>query len=171
MTGVQTCALPIYVLFGKCNVDKINSCMLDPHKLQELSDAKGRLWVNDTKGTNLDATIEAVKRYSDKKIKIILGGDDKGVCLERLFEMLQPLDVEVFAIGSNAQKLMDLSQKFRVCATKCDFVHVAVEKISKILDENGVGLLSPAAASLDQFSSYIERGEVFMECVSKISVN
>ena len=106
-----------YVLNGELNIDKINSFDAGEHKLQELFDKKGRIWVNESKGTNIDATIEALKRYQDKKIHIILGGDDKGIPLDRLFEKLKELNVEVYAIGSNANKLMEYSMQIFISAT------------------------------------------------------
>ncbi|MDR3177652.1 MAG: UDP-N-acetylmuramoyl-L-alanine--D-glutamate ligase, partial [Campylobacteraceae bacterium] len=101
----------------------------------------------------------------DKKILIILGGDDKGVDLTRFFEFMKLFDVEIFAIGSNVQKIMNFCEKIGKSAYECKTLDVAVREIDKRLDKNGVGLLSPAAASLDQFSSYIERGELFVSLV------
>ena len=158
-----------YILTGNHNIQMMKSFKLDPHKLQELHDAKGRLWVNDTKGTNVDATIEALKRYSNRKIHIILGGDDKGVSLDTLFEVMKPLDVKIYAIGSNSDKLISLANRYSIEAKACYHLHKAVEAIDLALDLNSVGLLSPAAASLDQFSSYIERGEQFMAQIKQIS--
>ncbi|MFV0482089.1 MAG: UDP-N-acetylmuramoyl-L-alanine--D-glutamate ligase [Campylobacteraceae bacterium] len=156
------------VLFDEIDFEKINNFKIDKHKLEELRDIKGRLWVNDTKGTNIDATIEALKRYKDKEIFIILGGDDKGVDLWRLFEVMKPLHVSVFAIGSNMEKVVNLSKKIEKDVFTCKTLDVAVFEIDKLLKLDGVGLLSPAAASLDQFSSYIERGELFVSLVKKL---
>lgn len=158
-----------YVLTGECNIQTMESFKLDPHKLQELTDAKGRLWVNDTKGTNVDATIEALKRYKDYEIHIILGGDDKGVNLDALFDALKPLHVKIYAIGSNTDKLISLASKNNIEANPYYTLDKAVNAIDLVLDKNGVGLLSPAASSLDQFSSYIQRGEKFMAQIGIIS--
>jgi UDP-N-acetylmuramoylalanine--D-glutamate ligase len=156
------------ILFDEANIDKINTFKIDKHKLEEFHDKQGRLWVNDTKGTNIDATIEALKRYKDKKILIILGGDDKGVDLTRFFEFMRDFDIEIFAIGSNTEKIMTFSKKIGKSAHKCKTLDSAVKEIDRRLDKNGVGLLSPAAASLDQFSSYIERGELFVSLIKTL---
>ncbi|MDR0666451.1 MAG: UDP-N-acetylmuramoyl-L-alanine--D-glutamate ligase [Campylobacteraceae bacterium] len=156
------------ILFDEADIDKINAFKIDRHKLEEFHDKHGRLWVNDTKGTNIDATIEALKRYRDKKILIILGGDDKGVDLTRFFEFMKPFDIEIFAIGSNAKKIMEFAAKTGKSAHECKTLDVGVKEIDKRLDKNGVGLLSPAAASLDQFSSYIERGELFVSLIKAL---
>ncbi|MDR1007136.1 MAG: UDP-N-acetylmuramoyl-L-alanine--D-glutamate ligase [Campylobacteraceae bacterium] len=157
------------ILFDEIDIEKINNFKIDKHKLEEFYDKRGRLWVNDTKGTNVDATIEALKRYKDKKIFIVLGGDDKGVDLTRFFEFIKTYDVEIFAIGSNAEKIMNFSKNIGKIAHYCKTLDVAVHKMDKLMDENSVGLLSPAAASLDQFSSYIERGELFISLVKALN--
>ena len=158
-----------YIITGQYKTKMMESFVLDPHKLQELHDSKGRLWVNDTKGTNVDATIEALRRYKNYEIHIILGGDDKGVSLEALFEELKPLHVKIYAIGSNTGKLISLAQRYSIEATAYYTLNKAVDAIDLALDKNGVGLLSPAASSLDQFSSYIQRGEDFIAQINTIS--
>ena len=74
------------VLFDEADYSLINMFTLDEHRQEEVVDSQNRLWINDSKATNLDATIQAVKGYSDKHIHLILGGDDKGVDLTPLFE-------------------------------------------------------------------------------------
>ncbi len=81
------------ILFDKVDYEKINSFVLDPHRIEEIRDKNGRVWVNDSKGTNVHATLQAIKRYKDKKIFIILGGDDKGADLTPLFNLLKECDV------------------------------------------------------------------------------
>ncbi len=149
------------ILLGSVNYKKINSFKTDVHKLEEFKDKKGRIWVNDSKGTNLDATLEAVKRYKDRDLILILGGDDKGVDLTPLFEMLKPLHVEVFAIGTNTDKLVDFCTSIDKKVTASYELKKAMEEIQNIHTQDRVVLLSPAASSLDQFSSYAKRGDVF----------
>ncbi len=149
------------IIFDELDYEKMNTFKTDIHKLEEFKDKKGRLWVNDTKGTNVDATIEALKRYKDENILIILGGDDKGVSLDPLFEVMKALHVEVFAIGSNTDKIVTLSKKIGKKVTACYELSKAMELIQKKHTLNTIALLSPAAASLDQFNSYATRGELF----------
>jgi len=158
------------ILFDKIDYKKINSFELDPHRQEELKDVKGRLWVNDTKATNLDATIVAVKRYQNSSIHLILGGDDKGVDLNELFIFLKNKNIKIYTIGSNKNKLCDLSQKYNIDYKKCINLEDAVNKININLDKNSVALLSPAAASLDEFNSYAQRGDMFKEFVRKLKV-
>lgn len=150
------------------NLDLLNTFKIDKNRVEEFKDSKNRLWVNDTKATNLDAVIQALKRYRDKKIHLILGGDDKGVDLTPLFENFKGYNLEIYAIGSNTLKILNLAWKFNIKAYKCEFLQDAVKKIDINLKNDEVALLSPACASLDQFSSYEERGNLFKKFVQEL---
>lgn len=154
------------LLFNRVDYKKMNSFILDPHRQEELHDNLGRLWVNDTKATNLDATIAAVKRYKEQYIHLILGGDDKGVDLNELFEFLKDLNLKIYAIGTNKDKLITLAQNYHVESLKCKNLGDAIKNIDKNLQKDEVALLSPAASSLDEFSSYAQRGNEFKDTVS-----
>lgn len=205
------------ILLDKTSYDKLNAFIIEPNKLEELLDARGRLWVNDTKATNIDAALAALKRYQNKKIHLIIGGDDKGVSLRPLFETMKALKIELYAIGTSAGKILVLADEFGIKAHKCELLQNAVALIDKNfsapnlsenlkknsanlkdganllnlknlkdnlknanskekanhlnlanLSHNEVALLSPACASLDQFSSYAKRGEVFKKCVFEL---
>lgn len=158
------------VLFDELDYEKINSYKVDEHKIEELKDKKNRLWVNDSKATNIDATINALIPYKDKKIYLILGGDDKQANLEPLFEYMKGLDIEIYTIGSNCKRLNKLGEKFSINFKECNVLEKAIKEISKKLDLNGVAILSPAAASLDQYTSYKERGKEFKKFISKLSL-
>lgn len=157
------------ILFDEINYDKMNQFVIDAHKVEEFLDVKNRMWIDDSKATNLDATMAALKSYRDKKIYLIIGGDDKGANLEPLFEFFQNLDIHLFAIGKNCQTVLALSERFGIEVTACDFLPIAVEKMSQFHDENSIAILSPAAASLDQFSSYKHRGNEFKRLVNSLS--
>ena len=162
------------ILFNKTDYEGINAFVIDPHRQEELHDAKGRLWVNDTKATNLDATIGALKRYKGQHIHLILGGDDKGVDLTQLFEFIKalhcefPASIDIYAIGSNEQKLLELSREFGLTCKGCQTLENTVKEIDAKLKKDEVALLSPAAASLDQFTSYAQRGDLFKQYVKSL---
>ena len=156
------------ILFDRVDYEKINSFVIDPHRQEELRDSKDRLWVNDTKATNLDATIVALKRYKDSHVHLILGGDDKGVDLNELFIFLKNCDVKIYNIGSNKEKLSNLAKEYKIEFELCKNLADAIAKIDKNLQENEIALLSPAAASLDEFTSYAHRGDLFKNAVKEL---
>ena len=157
------------IIFDEIDYDLINKFEIDKHKVEEFKDKKNRLWIDDSKATNVDATINALVSYKDNNIHIILGGDDKGANLIPLFENIKNLDIKVYAIGANTNKIMNFCKEFFVNAEECKYLNVAVEKIDKNLVQNSVAILSPAAASLDQFKSYAHRGEEFKMLVNNLS--
>jgi len=156
------------VLFDEADYDLINSFTLDAHRQEELTDSQGRLWVNDSKATNMDATIQAVKGYSDKYIHLILGGDDKGVDLSPLFEEMQGLNLTLYSIGENNNKLLSLAKTYTIDTIESNTLNNAINHINNSLTKESVALLSPAAASFDQFKSYKHRGDTFMNLVKSL---
>ncbi len=154
------------ILFDEIDYKMINSFKIDPHRLEEIRDKRDRLWVNDSKGTNIHATIQAIKRYKDKRIYLILGGDDKGADLEPLFKELERLNLTIYATGSNKDKIANLSNKIKKDVKKFNNLQDIVNDIDKFLQIDEVALLSPAASSLDQYSSYKARGELFKKSIS-----
>ena len=149
------------VLFDETDYDLLNTFTRDAHRQEEIIDSQGRLWVNDSKATNLDATIQAVKGYSTYHIHLILGGDDKGVDLAPLFELLKDLSLTLYSIGANSQKVKHLAEEFNIDLKEANRLENAVKMIDKVHTQKRVALLSPAAASFDQFTSYKHRGEQF----------
>jgi len=141
---------------------------IDPHKLEEFFDSKKRLWVDDSKATNVDATINALKRYKNKQIYLILGGDDKGQDFKPLFEYMKNLDIQLFIIGKKTDLFINMAEIYGINYSNCGTLDNAVNKISKFHDNKSVAILSPACASFDQFSGYKQRGEIFKKLVFTI---
>jgi len=156
------------VLFDETDYALLNTFKRDAHRQEEFYDVRGRLWVNDSKATNLDATIQAIKGYAGKPIHLILGGDDKGVDLVPLFKEMQSLMLTLYTIGENNDKLIALSKEYHIQSISCHTLDRAIEKIDTDLTTEDIALLSPAAASFDQFNSYKHRGEVFIDLVKKL---
>ena len=162
-------ALAVYrILFDKNMTEKLNVYKVDEHKIEKFSDKFSRVWIDDSKATNVDAVIWALKNFENKKIYIILGGDDKGADLTPLFEELIKYDIEIFAIGKNQNRLQEFAGKFNLPIDLCDILENAVNKIHKVHSNNSIAMLSPAAASLDQFSGYKHRGQMFKKFVENL---
>ena len=157
------------IVFDEINYDLINEFIIDKHKVEEFKDKKNRLWIDDSKATNVDATINALVPYINNDIHIILGGDDKGANLVPLFENIKDMDIYVYAIGSNTNKIVDYCNEYKIKVETCTYLNIAVEKMDKNLTINSIGILSPAAASLDQFKSYAHRGDEFKNLVNSLS--
>ncbi len=154
-------------LFDEVDYQHINDFVLDAHRQEEIIDSMGRLWINDSKATNLDATIQAIEVFDDHLIHLILGGDDKGVDLSLLFEAMVSKPIVIYTIGSNSTKLILLAKKFGIQAHEANTLEKAVEAIKQLHTKESIAMLSPAAASLDQFTSYKHRGERFRTLIAE----
>jgi len=155
-------------LFDEVNYELINAFKLDNHRQEEYSDAEGRLWVNDSKATNVDATIQAIKAYEESFIHLILGGEDKGANLEPLFKLLSTKNLHLYSIGANAEKVATLAKQYEVEFSDAQTLENAIKTIHQKRTKEDVALLSPAAASFDQFNSYKHRGEEFFRIIKSL---
>jgi UDP-N-acetylmuramoylalanine--D-glutamate ligase len=128
-----------------------------------VADVAGVRYVNDSKGTNVGATLAAVAGMSGPLV-VIAGGDGKGQEFAGLREAFRGKVRHVVLIGRDAPALE--SALAGVCATeRADGMHAAV-RAARAADRPGdTVLLSPACASLDQFDNYVHRGQRFAQLV------
>ena len=123
------------ILFDQIDYNAINSFTIEPHRQEEFKDKNGFLWVNDTKATNIDATIACIDIYKDKKIHLILGGDDKGVYPDELFEYLKDKNITTYHIGSNKNKLSKFAKLYKLDHITCKDLKDAVKNIKQNLEK------------------------------------
>jgi len=156
-------------LFDDVDYDRINVFTMDRHRQEKYTDTQGRLWINDSKATNVDATLKALDAYADQPIHLILGGDDKGVDLSPLMDKIATMDVTLYTVGSNNDKLMTMANERSIPAHSCHRIETAVQTIHTKRNDPSIALLSPAASSLDQFSSYAKRGDLFLKTIKDLT--
>jgi len=156
------------VLFDEVDYERINTFKMDLNRQQEIHDAKGRLWVNDSKATNVDAAIQAIRAYEDHHIHLIAGGDDKGIDLHPFFDAMSQVSLTLYSIGANSDRLLSLANEYNIESVESKTLDHAVAAISQNMNDNDIGLLSPAAASFDQFKNYAQRGGMFIDLVKKL---
>ena len=137
------------------------------HRLEYVATVNGVEFYNDSKATNVDATIKALESFP-KNIHIILGGKDKGSDYTVLTPLLQTRVKRVYTIGAAAEKI---ESHIRGAAqiTQAGTIDVAVRKAMENASEGDVVVLAPACASFDQFTSYEHRGRVFKELVHALA--
>lgn len=139
------------------------------HRIQLVGEVNGVTYINDSKGTNVDATLKAVESVARPTV-LLLGGKDKGYDYAPLFEGLaNSRVVHAVLYGENRFKLIDNASKcgftsYSACADFATAVHLA----SYIAKTGQSVLLSPASASFDEFSSYEERGDAFISAVEEL---
>ena len=141
---------------------------IDPHKLEKILDSKKRIWIDDSKATNIDAALNAIKRYKNKKIHLIIGGDEKGQNFENLFKYMTNSNITLYIIGEKRENFINLAKKYNISFFDVQSIDKAVKKIDKNFKKHEIALLSPGCASLDQFKNYKKRGEEFKKCIKTL---
>ena len=133
------------------------------HRLEFVAKIAGVDYYNDSKATNVDATIKALESFP-ANIHLILGGKDKGSDYTVLNELLRQRVKRVYTIGAAAPKI-ESQIKGAVDVDHAETLEVAIRRASESATAGDVVLLAPACASFDQFQSYEHRGRVFKETV------
>ena len=146
----------------------------EPHRVQSVAVIRDVEYVDDSKGTNVGATVAALSGLGDaagtKKIWLIAGGDGKGQDFSPLFDPVQRFAKGVLLIGKDASRIQDAIQGTGVAVEHCETIAVAVKVASKRAVSGDVVLLSPACASFDQFKDYIHRAAVFVSEVEELGM-
>jgi UDP-N-acetylmuramoylalanine--D-glutamate ligase len=140
------------------------------HRLEFVATIRGVDYYNDSKATNVDATIKALESFP-ANIHLILGGKDKGSDYSVLNDLLRQRVKRVYTIGAAAAKI-----ESQIVFPKSEIVHAetlenAVRKANAVAQPGDVVLLAPACASFDQFKNYEQRGKVFKEIVQNLAEN
>lgn len=136
------------------------------HRCEPIADRDGVLWVNDSKGTNIGATLAAIAGFEQSKI-LIMGGQGKGADFTPLKAAMQHDVREVILFGEDADKLAGVLAG-TVEVIRVDDLEGAVVRAIADAQAGDVVMLSPACASFDMFSNYQERGEIFRKLVNEL---
>ena len=136
------------------------------HRLALVAELNGVSWVNDSKGTNIGATVSSLRSLANNII-LIAGGVYKGGDLELLNQAVKQHAKHVILIGE-ATTLFQQALSNSVTVSLADSMQHAVETAQQIAVEGDKVLLSPACASFDMYSNYIERGKDFENCVREV---
>ena len=137
------------------------------HRLEFVAEHGGVRYYNDSKATNVDATLKALDAFSGR-ILIILGGKDKGSDYTVLQTLLRQKAILVLLIGAAAQKIENQIAG-SVAIERAGTLERAVEVASHAAHSGDIVLLAPACASFDQFENYEHRGRVFKQLVHELA--
>jgi UDP-N-acetylmuramoylalanine--D-glutamate ligase len=133
-----------------------------PHRVELVARRGGVEWYDDSKGTNVGATIAALRGLG-KRTVLILGGDGKGQDFTPLREPVEQYAARVLLIGRDAPRIEQALAGLPI--ERCPSLEGAVQRAARIAHAGEAVLLSPACASFDMFRDYKQRGEVFAAAV------
>jgi UDP-N-acetylmuramoylalanine--D-glutamate ligase len=133
------------------------------HRLEFVAEIGGVRYYNDSKATNVDATLKALDAFP-RRILVILGGKDKGSDYTLLQAPLREKAILALLIGAAADKI-EKQIAGSVAIERVGTIERAVEIASHAARPGDIVLLAPACASFDQFDNYEHRGRVFKDLV------
>jgi UDP-N-acetylmuramoylalanine--D-glutamate ligase len=138
------------------------------HRLKFAGETNSVRYYDDSIATTPGSAIAAVRAFGEPKV-LILGGKDKGGEYEELMKLCQSTNTQIVTMGENGQKLSTLASRYGVAAKYTEgAMNEAVEAASRTALPGGVVLLSPAASSFDQYTSYAARGDAFIAAVANL---
>ncbi len=132
------------------------------HRIEYVTEINGVKYYNDSKGTNVDATIVALKAF-EQPIHLLAGGYDKHLSFEGLRPYLSKIK-QMYVFGATKEQLKQLDPR----AIVVDNMDQAIAEAVKMAKKGEIVLLSPACASWDQFPNYEVRGELFKKAIIQL---
>jgi len=139
-----------------------------PHRMQKVTEHKGVLFLDDSKGTNVGATVAALAGMR-QPVVLIAGGDGKGQDFSPLAPAVKARARAVILIGRDAEQLARAIAASGVPVERAAGMEEAVQAAFRASRAGDAVLLSPACASYDMFRSYVHRAEAFVAAVGRLS--
>ncbi|MGN1284699.1 MAG: UDP-N-acetylmuramoyl-L-alanine--D-glutamate ligase [Candidatus Limosilactobacillus intestinavium] len=138
------------------------------HRLQYVMEYQDRLFYNDSKSTDIEATEVALQGF-EQPVVLLAGGLDRGYTFERLVPYFKKHVKALIVFGQCKDKMRDAGEQAGVPVYESENAVTAVPKAWELSEPGNVILLSPANASWDQFPSFEVRGDKFIEAVEKLT--
>lgn len=137
-----------------------------PHRLEQVAEVNGILYVNDSIATSPDRTRTALMAF-DRPIVLIAGGYDKGIAFDDMEVAIAERVAHLIVMGETGDAIA-ATAKGKTNIHRVENLEEAMDCATGLAQFGDVVLLSPASASYDQFRNFEERGQRFRECVEKL---
>jgi len=142
----------------------------EPHRVEPVAIIDGVEFFDDSKGTNVGATVAALKGLgADRRVVVILGGEGKGQDFSPLADPVARFARAVVLIGRDAPLIRAALQDTAVALHDAADMPSAVSLAAQLAQSGDAVLMSPACASFDMFDHYVHRAEVFVQAVSELA--
>lgn len=138
-----------------------------PHRVELVDEFDGVAYIDDSKGTNVGATVAALQGMT-RRVVLIAGGDGKGQDFSPLQPALARIGRAVLLIGRDAPQIRQALNGLALPVQDCQTLEQATQAAAQLAQNGDVVLLSPACASLDMFRNYAHRAQVFCDTVAQI---
>ncbi len=138
-----------------------------PHRMERVAVFSGITFYDDSKGTNVGATVAALNGMT-QSVVLIAGGDGKGQDFSPLAQPIAEHTRAVVLIGRDANKIVNAISGSGVPLHHATTMEEAVQKSFALAQEGDAVLMSPACASFDMFKNYVHRAEAFIAAVKGV---
>lgn len=151
-------------------VTALENFVFPPHRLQSVGCIKGVNFVDDSKATNVHATVSALKSIK-QNFALIVGGSDKGENYGEIFKQANSHLKAVVAVGQTAKDIALCGLKYGVKVEILSDIKDAVRYCYRLMEPiGGTVLMSNACASFDSFRNFEERGDYFLRAVEELKI-
>ena len=168
LSAVLACS--IFGITLEQSLQAISSYVFPPHRMQVVAQFCGVTFVDDSKGTNIHATVSACQNIQGN-VALILGGSQKGYQFDDIFANLHGGIKYICATGQTAMEIFHCGKKHgkdvHIFNDLVECVNASFDAIKHI---GGTVLMSNACASFDKFSGYAERGKYFQQIVEELKI-
>lgn len=138
------------------------------HRLEYCGEVEGVKYYNDSKGTNIDAALTALRAIK-KNVILIAGGDAKGQVFDEFIENFDGSVKKMILMGRDAHFISEAADKYGFTDyVYCKNMDECVRKAYELAEPGDTVLLSPACASWDMYDNFEQRGEHFKDCVNRL---
>ena len=148
-------------------LDALRSFKGLPHRVERVAEMDGIAYYDDSKGTNVGATVAALQGLGRKAV-LIAGGDGKGQDFAPLNSAVAQYARAVVLIGRDAPLIAAALNGCGVNVARAEDMNDAVHQATRLAQSGDAVLLSPACASFDMFRNYEHRAEVFVQAVQEL---
>lgn len=138
-----------------------------PHRVEAVAEINDVIYYDDSKGTNVGATVAALQGLGRKAV-VILGGDGKGQDFSPLAPAVKQHARAIVLIGRDAGKIAEVLQDCDVPMLQASDMNDAVTKSTELAQAGDAVLMSPACASFDMYRNYVHRAEAFISAVKTL---
>jgi UDP-N-acetylmuramoylalanine--D-glutamate ligase len=141
-----------------------------PHRCENIAEINGALYIDDSKGTNVGATLAAIKGFGEadcRNLILIAGGQSKGQDFSELQGAASDFVKHSILFGQDAAQIAETLNTV-VDTRTVESLDAAVEQAHQLAAAGDIVLLSPACASFDMFSGFEERGRSFQKAVQRL---
>ncbi len=138
-----------------------------PHRIEACGTVGSVQCYNDSKATNVDATLKAISAFEPRRPIVLLGGEDKFTDLAGLVAACELHCKAVVCFGASRERFLEAFEGARLRVLEAEHLQDALDVALAEADRDDIVVLSPACASFDEFDNFEQRGEVFKKLVAE----